>query len=162
MANVSRIRILAAISAVMFVFTIFWGCAPLKTGTESSEEIGPVASTQDTSQASLYYDFEDILVPSELKVDKKRTFVYYGPTFTAGVLALAGRVEVNSLIKFFENNMAKDDWRLISSFKSAQALMFFNKSNRGCVINITEKQFNTKVEIWVVPAMETLQEGVLK
>jgi hypothetical protein len=162
MANLSRLRILAPISALLLVFTIFSGCAPLKTGTTSTQKPKPAASTQDKAPAPFYYDFEDILVPSELKVDKKRTFVYHGPTFTAGVLALAGRVEVNSLIRFFENNMAKDDWHQVSFFKSPRTIMFFNKPNRGCAINITEKPFNTQVEIWVVPAIESLEEGLLK
>ena len=161
MSDSRQFGIVAGIS-LLLVFMIFFGCAPSKTITKTSEKIEPAASKQDKTPAPLYYDFEDVLVPSELKVDNKRSFIYHAPDFTAGVLVLTGRVEVNSLIRFFENNMAKDNWRLMSFFKSPRTIMFFNKSNRGCIINITEKQFTTEVEIWVAPTMETTESGLLQ
>ena len=162
MANLRRFRVLAGISALLFVFMIFLGCVRSKTSAKSSERPRPAASKRDKAPAPLYYDFEDVLVPSELKVDKKRSFIYHAPDFTAGVLVLTGRVEVNSLIRFFDNNMAKDNWHLASSFKSPRTIMFFNKPNRGCIINITEKQFKTEVEIWVAPTMGNREESLLK
>jgi len=162
MADLRKFRILVVASALFLTFTVFLGCARLKAMSKSPERPKPAARKQDKTPAPLYYDFEDVLVPSELKVDKKRSFVYHSPDFTAGVLVLTGRVEINSLIRFFDNNMAKDNWRLVSSFKSPRTIMFFNKANRGCIINITEKQFKTEVEIWVAPTMETPEEGLLK
>ncbi len=162
MADSRRFRILVGISALLLVFTIFLGCARLKTSTKTSKRLEPAVSKQDKPPAPLYYDFEDVLVPSELKVDMKRSFIYHSSDFTAGVLALTGRVESDSLIRFFENNMAKDNWRLVSFFKSLRTIMFFNKSSRGCIINITEKQFKTDVEIWVAPTMETGEAGLFK
>ncbi|MBW1822721.1 MAG: hypothetical protein JRI92_13440 [Deltaproteobacteria bacterium] len=74
---------------------------------------------------------------------------------------LKGRVEIGSLISFFEKNMAKDNWRLISSFKSSRTIMLFQKQNRWCVINITESM-STRIEIWVAPTMSEPVEGLLK
>lgn len=163
MTDLRRFRVCVGISALLLVCTIFLGCARLKTSTKGAERAEPAASRQDKTPAPLYYDFEDVLVPSELKVDKKRSFIFYhAPDFTAGVLVLRGRVEVNSLIRFFENNMAKDNWRLASSLKSPCTIMFFNKPNRGCIINITERQLKTEVEIWVVPTMGSVEEGLFK
>ena len=162
MANLRRFRILAGSSALLCVFMIFLGCARLKTSTTGSEKPEPTATEQDETPAPLYYDFDDVLVPSELKVDKKRSFVYHTDQFTAGVLVLTGRVEINSLIRFFDNNMAKDNWRLVSSFKSPRTIMFFTKPNRGCIINVTEKQFKTEIEIWVAPTTGTAEEDLLK
>jgi hypothetical protein len=162
MANLRRFRMLVGIATLLLVFTICLGCTRLKTSTKKSERPEPAASMEAKTPVPLYYDFEDVLVPSELKVDKERSFVYHAPDFTTGVLVLTGRVEANSLIRFFDNNLAKDNWRLVSSFKSPRTMMFFNKSNRVCVINITEKRFNTEVEIWVAPTMETSEEGLLK
>ncbi|MBW2331799.1 MAG: hypothetical protein JRF30_13045, partial [Deltaproteobacteria bacterium] len=139
MTDLRRFGMFVCISVLLLVCTIFLGCARLKTSN----------------------DFEDVLVPSELKVDKKRSFIFYhAPDFTAGVLVLRGRVEVKSLIRFFENNMAKDNWRLASSLKSPCTIMFFNKPNRGCIINITERQLKTEVEIWVAPTMGSVEEGL--
>jgi hypothetical protein len=110
----------------------------------------------------LYHDFEDVLVPSELKVDAKRTFVHHAPDFRAGVLVLTGRVETNSLVRFFEDNMAQDNWRLVTTFRSPRTMMIFQKPNRDCIINITEKQFRAEVEIWVAPTRKTQEETLLK
>lgn len=162
MADSRRFGILVGISALLLVYTMFLGCARLKTRTKASEKLEPAASKEHKAPATLYYDFEDVLVPSELKVDMKKSFIYHSPEFTAGVLALTGRVEANSLIRFFENNMAKDNWHLVSFLRSLRTIMFFNKSSRGCIINITEKQFKTEVEIWVAPTIETAEAGLLK
>lgn len=137
-------RFIAIGMAVMALAVV--GCA----GSKLKEGESPSAQ-KDQGPVPLYYDFGDVLVPSELKVDKNSSFVFRTPGFSAGVLALKGRVEVNSLIDFFNNNMAKDNWKLVSYFKSRRTIMLFNKENRWCVINITEGDFNTFTEIWVSP-----------
>jgi hypothetical protein len=140
----------------VFAMTVFGGCASLnRDRVDSSEEASLTIEGEDTP-GPLYYDFGDVLVPLELKVDKKKSFVYHAPGFTAGVLGLSGRVDIGSLIRFFENNMAKDNWKLVSVFKSPRTIMFFNKPNRSCIINMTEGSFNSIVEIWVAP---TIGEG---
>ncbi len=138
------------IAVLMLAFS---GCAG------SRVQKGESAAEPDKGPVPLYYDFGDVLVPSELKVDKDASFVFRTPGFSAGVLALKGRVEVNSLIDFFYNNMAKDNWKMVSYFKSRRTIMLFNKENRWCVINITEGDFNTFTEIWVSPTTVAVTPG---
>ncbi len=107
----------------------------------------------------VYYDFGDILIPKELKLQKKLSFVYAASGRTAGVLSFKANVEVFSLIKFFETNMEKDNWKLISSFRSPRSLLLFRKKNVTCMINITEYTFSTVVEIWVAPEMYIGESG---
>lgn len=107
----------------------------------------------------VYYDFGDILIPKELKLQKKLSFVYAASGRTAGVLSFKANVEVFSLIKFFETNMEKDNWKLVSSFRSPRSLLLFRKENVTCMINITEYTFNTVVEIWVAPEMYIGESG---
>ncbi len=102
----------------------------------------------------IYYDFGDVRLPEELKVDNNASFVYRTAGFSAGVLVLEGRVEIYSLISFFENSMRSDEWIFLSSFKSPRTMMLFKKENRWCVINITEKLASTLVEIWVAPTTD--------
>ena len=131
-------------------FFLFSGCAHFN----KDEEEGAV-EMQDLGLAPpVYYDFGDVRVPDELKVDNKSSFVYKTPGFSAGVLVLEGNVEIYSLIAFFENSMNTDNWEFVSSFKSPRTIMIFKKQDRRCVINITEKKFNTLVEIWVAPTMK--------
>ncbi len=137
------------------IFLTISGCASVTSLNKSATKAkkGPIPS---------YYDFGDVLIPKELKIKKKLSFVYRTPGFTTGVLTLTGRVEINSLIVFFENNMAKDNWREISSFKSPRTIMLFQKENRFCVINIIDEEPKVRVDIWVSPTIEESELGLLK
>jgi len=118
---------------------------------------GLMAQKEETSSApdkkarASYYDFEDILIPSELSLDKKNSFVYATSRSKVGILVFEGRVEPSSLATFFQNNMQKDGWSLLSSFKYRQYLLTFLKEDRACVITINEKSFTTTAEVRVGP-----------
>jgi hypothetical protein len=123
---------------------------------------GSAAKVKDEKNAPLYYDFEDVLVPRELELKAKSSFVYHTSGFTAGVLVFKSKVERNSLILFFENNLTKDNWQAVSSFKSPRTLLLFQKENRWCVINITDNNWDSLVEIWVAPFSGLSGSGLLK
>ena len=155
--------ILTGIIMMTAFLILFSGCS----GTQIKADTSPAAATESATKMEkgptpLYYDFGDVLIPSELKVDRNASFVFRTPGFSAGVLSLKGRVEINSLIKFFDANMVKDNWRLVSSFKSRRTIMLFHKGNRWCVINITEKNYYTYAEVWVSPATTEHEAGLLK
>ena len=135
------------------------GCSSL---TKKNNQATAPSATSDSGVKARYYDFGDVLVPNELKVDKKSSFIYQTEGFSAGVLVLKGRIETSSLISFFENNMAKDNWHMISSFKSERTMLLFQKAHRWCVMSITDERFNTHVEIWVAPTTKGIQTGLLK
>jgi hypothetical protein len=160
MANVRQMRKIMGCIGILMVLTLcLTGCATLlgKTETTTSEK-----AKEKKGPQPLYYDFGDVLIPGELKVDRKNSFVYKAPTFSAGVLVLNGRVEMTSLIAFFENNMTKDNWIPISSFKSPRTILLFQKESRWCVVNITDKDFSTHTEIWVAPTVGGPEAGLLK
>ncbi|MDI6796187.1 MAG: hypothetical protein QMD09_04545 [Desulfatibacillaceae bacterium] len=116
------------------------GCASKLDAKAPVEEPGPV-----------YFDFGDVSIPPELSLSRKDSFVYQAQGFSSGVLVLSGKVELGKLLGFFEKNMIKDNWVLISTFKSPRSIMLFSKPGRMCVINVTEGPFSTSVEIWVAP-----------
>ena len=148
--------ILILMTAVVFSVG---GCTSL---SKKDDKATAPESETSTGVPAQYYDFGDVLVPKELKVDKKSSFIYQTSGFSAGVLVLKGRIETSSLISFFQTNMAKDNWNIISSFKSGRTMLLFQKTHRWCVINITDEAFNTYVEIWVAPTIEGPQTGLLK
>jgi hypothetical protein len=123
-------------------------------------------SVQKSKKAPKLYGFDDVRIPSELKKNDRSSFVYKTPGFAGGVVSFAGRVEMDSLVTFFENNMSRDNWRLISSFKSPRTIMLFHKESKWCVISISEKEFSTYAEIWVAPTINEIEkkmdEGLLK
>jgi len=152
----------AGVVIMTALFLFITGCAGLqsKKGTSTSQ----AAAQKDQGPAPLYYDFGDVLIPSELKVDKKTSFVFKTPGLSAGVLSLKGRVETRSLISFFESNMTKDNWKQVSSFKSPRSMLLYQKENRWCVISITDtaSMADTRVEVWVAPTMSETDAGLFK
>ena len=147
--------ILGILAALMLLLSA--ACSSTSKTTEGSE-----AREKDEKTAPLYLDFEDVLVPRDLKLKTNSSFVYHTSDLTAGVLVFTSKIERNSLVQFFENNMAKDNWQAVSSFKSPRTLLLFQKENRWCVINITDNNWDTQVEIWVAPFSGQPGSGLLK
>lgn len=123
------------------------GCA----GTQRAPEEAAEETTKAEGPGPRYYDFDDILVPSQLSLDKRKSFVYRTSSFSAGVLVFDGYVEGASVANFFTANMAEDGWTLKSSFRYRRIILTFEKGQRSCLINISESTLKTKVEIWVAP-----------
>jgi len=159
--NIRRRVVWAGFTVLMTFFLLFSGCAMFK-GKKSGSSAASTSTRSKNEKAPHYQDFSDILIPGEMKMDKKNSFVYKTPGFTSGVLSAKGRVDANSLIRFFENNMEKDNWSLVSAFVSPRTIMLYQKENRWCVINISDKDFNTYAEIWVAPTAEGASNGLLK
>ena len=126
------------------------GCASLQKSEDSSKEIEGKKS-EIKGPAPVYYDFPDILIPAELSLDKKNSFVYSTSSFSAGVLVFEGYVQGESLVNFFTTNMPKDGWTLKSSFRYRRVILNFEKDQRSCLISVAEYPLKTGVEIWVAP-----------
>lgn len=125
------------------------GCTTLK-----SDEPAPAADAAVAREgATVYHDFGDVMVPRQLKVNQKDSFIIHSAGTTSGVLVLSGNVDANSLVSFFENKMPLDGWRKTGSFRSARSLVLFSKQTRWCVISVSEGRFRTHVEIWVAPTL---------
>ena len=150
------------LATLVFMIAVVFSAGGCSSLTKKDDKATAPASKTSRAVAAQYYDFGDVLVPKELKVDKKSSFIYQTSGFSAGVLVLKGRIETSSLISFFETNMAKDNWNIISSFKSERTMLLFQKTHRWCVMNITDEVFNTYVEIWVAPTTKDSQTGLLK
>ena len=110
---------------------------------------GATPSVSDKGTRASYYDFDDILIPSELSLDKKNSLVFTAGRSKVGILLFSGRVEPASLAAFYQSNMLKDGWSLLSSSKYRQYLLIFLKEERICVITIKEKTFSTAADVRV-------------
>jgi len=144
MTNFKKCVVWLCFSVMAILPIISSGCSGLRSGQTS---VGP-----NSGASPLYYGFTDVLIPGELKEDKKSSYIIQSHGFSAGVLAFRGRVERGSLIAFFKENMARDNWETIGSFVSSRSILLFQKEHRWCVINIAEGDFYTHVEVAVVPS----------
>jgi hypothetical protein len=142
---------------MMVLLLMAAACSSTPKTTDGSE-----AQEKNNEETPLYYDFGDVLIPPELDLDVKSSFVYHTSGFTAGILTFKSKVELGSMVNFFETNMAKDNWQAVGTFKSPRTLLLFQKENRWCVINITDNRWDTLVEIWVAPFSDISGSGLLK
>jgi hypothetical protein len=142
--------------AMMVMAVLVTGCSTLKPqdGETSAGRTAPVR--QGASNAPVYYDFGDVMLPRELKVDTGNSFVMKSAGMTSGVLVLKGGVDSASLINFFETKMPGDGWTKKGSFRSSRSIMLFEKKNRWCVIAIVDGRMSTQVDIWVAPTEDGL------
>ena len=140
-------KLLRQASFICFLVLAFFILSCASTNKQKTES--PASS--ERGERALYSDFDDILVPSDLKLDKKKSFVYGTTRSRVGVLIYEGRVDPASLSDFFQNNMQKDGWRLLGSFKYREYLLHFVKDDRACVITIEEKSFTTLTSIRLGP-----------
>lgn len=147
--------VITCISVLFCLIFLATGCTPYfqkKKGGPSAQAKGPMP---------VYYDFGDVLVPKELKVVKKESFLFKSGDLSAGVLVLKGRVDRDSLIAFFENNMPKDGWSQVGSVKTPNSMLLFQKQARWCMLEVQAHTLWTKAKIWVT-TQETSGSGLLK
>jgi len=157
MLNQMRCALPARLIGVIAMMILSVACSTTPKMTDGSP-----AKEKKEKNAPLYYDFEDVLVPRELKLETDSSFVYHTSGLTAGVLVFKSRVDLASLVAFFENNMSKDNWQTVGIFKSPRTLLLYRKDNRWCVINVTDGHYSTEVEIWAAPFSDVSGAGLLK
>jgi hypothetical protein len=136
-------------------------CATTDSNTTTGET-SQAAIQKDQGSTPVYREFGDVLVPSEMDFVPDSSFVYSSSGLSSGVMSLKGRVDTDSLISFFQNNMAKDNWKMVGYFKSPKSIMLFRKDTRWAVIKISEETFYTYAEIWVAPTVVNADTGMLK
>jgi hypothetical protein len=155
--------IICFISLFTFFFMNMTGCNGTQYQTKSTAKPESDVEKEGEGETPIYYDFNDVLIPGELKLEREASFIYQTSGLTAGVLVFSGRVELSSLIDFFKNNMTKDNWQIVSTIKSERNMMLFKKEKRWCVVSIKEKElFDTETEIWVAPIVGDTESGLLK
>jgi hypothetical protein len=152
----------------LMTFIVFGAIALFMTScatTDSNTSTGgtsQAAIQRDQGSSGVYREFGDVLIPSEMDNVSDASFVYSTSGLVVGVVTLKGRVDTDSLISFFQNNMVKDNWKMVSIFKSPKTIILFRKETRWSVIHITEETFYTYAEIWVAPTAGNADPGLLK
>ena len=110
------------------------------------------ASSSPAAPRPLFYDFPDIPVPQELDLQSKESYVVQSGSIKTGILTLRGRVDLNSLINFFQIAMLRENWKPKGYFRYQRSVLIFEKPDKICVIRLYEDVFYTYVEIFVTPA----------
>ncbi len=100
-------------------------------------------------------EFDDVMVPRDMDIDRDASAVYRRDGSSIGILRMSGRIDMSSLMRYFQNNLANDGWRQVSVMRAPQSIMVFQKANRMAVIALTEDSLTTYADLWVTPMNET-------
>jgi len=142
------------VTLAMVSLLMLGGCESALLNRDGGD--APKRSTQPATQAvGTYQEFDDVLIPNDMELDDKASFVFETPQFKTGIVTYEGRVEAVSLANFFEKELPKDNWRLRSKMKYNRTIMVFEKPDRDCIINIIDDTFKTIVEIMVAPRQDS-------
>ncbi len=134
--------------SVAIILFMFAACTT--TGTSGS---GDTSGAQDAQyeEPDTYYDFDDILIPKEISYSQDDSYKLDNAKFRASIMKFKGRVEVMELVQYFINNMAKDNWTLISNNKASTIhVLNFEKFNKSCVIQIDDSFGSATTTIFAV------------
>ncbi|MFH0787788.1 MAG: hypothetical protein V2B13_09265 [Pseudomonadota bacterium] len=151
-------KVLGLMIAGLGLLGFLMGCGSVlqeqKKESSSTPMAPPLGKKLDRPEGR-YYDFEDIQIPNELKMDTKNSKVFQTTNLVAGVLVFDAYVEVKSLVNFFKDSMTRDNWQIKGNFKlPPKTVLLFEKRNKRGVIFIEESMFNTHVEIWLIPTQD--------
>jgi len=139
------------------------GCAYLQSFLQPAPPPAPARQPSSTlaagtgtaplpsSSGPAFYQFEDIPVPRELTYLPGESYVFEAGKTRAGVLTLKGRVDVNSLIKFFELALPRRKWEMKGMLRGRRSVLVFQKPEKAAIFKIHENTFTTYVEIYVIP-----------
>lgn len=141
--NVSRVALFAV---ALFVFC---GCSVFDgTGPSTTPEPKRLPDQREFGG--------DVLIPREMDIQKEASYVTQRGGTQAGLLRLYGRVDSKSLLRYFQNNMTAEGWRLVTRYQSPHSLLIFEKENRMAVIAVEDSTFQTFADVWVVPRNDHL------
>ena len=134
-----------ALALVLAALLPIAACGGLGSGMMKSEEPAPPQGT--------YLEFKDVKVPEPLKLDRKASFVYESSGVRAGVLTLTGNFPVVDMLDFFQTNMPRDGWSLLSSFKYQKNILIYTKPNKVCLVVAAYPYGDEalRMEVWVAP-----------
>ena len=152
---------LTRVLAFVIALGTIWACSYLKPIDRSRPQN---TGSNRPNLIPVYHDFDDVLVPKTMRINRKMTALNETQNMLAGVLALEGNVHRREIIQFFKTNMVKDNWIHVDQLIGPRSLFQFEKHNRWCVLTITESPggLGTKLDIWVIPKIDAVSSGLLK
>lgn len=154
---------LVHLCAILLIAGLLQGCGSTKGGNspppnpvgQTSQQPGqssPPAPAVSSGPRPQFYDFPDIPIPMELKVVSDDSFTFQSGNMKSGILTLRGRVDLNSVINFFQMAMPRENWKPKGGFRYRRSILIYEKPEKTCVINLHEKLYYTYVEIVVAPS----------
>lgn len=147
-----------SICVLMFlIIGVFGACTPKSPSSDG----GSHSAQENYEDLNYYYEFDDILIPKEIDFQSDESYTMDNKKFRVGIMRFTGRVEIQDLIQFFMNNMAKDNWERTTAVKGKMSILSFEKFNKSCVIQIDDSFTRATVTIIAVETKDGSSEANL-
>lgn len=120
---------------------------------ETFNEAGEPVTMNEIKQfeAGVIKAFPDVPIPSTHRANLEKTVIFTSPTQTIGKITLEGRGDVDSLFRFYEEQMKTNGWSMVNAFQSSTSSMYFAKPGRFVAIIIEATAAGTRVFLNVGP-----------
>jgi hypothetical protein len=141
----------AVLASVLIVCLMLPACESLPMRQSSPPPVDDLDSTDNDAamlseppppelglQLSPEQRFSDIPLPTGLKNDLDRTYVFESKTLQIGRMVYTTRDDVNALAQFFVRECPAADWQLESITQAAGADLVFRKSGKRLSITIRD------------------------
>ena len=125
--GLSRILLISAVA--IYSLFVFNGCAR-QSAAPPPAEIAPMSNSVG--------NFEDIVLPAEMKWNSKKSIAIKTESFRGGILEYKGKIEINSLKDFLVNSMANNQWKLVGEASSDEVMIAFIKPNKTAMVTLKE------------------------
>ncbi|MCF8037737.1 MAG: hypothetical protein K9K79_00325 [Desulfohalobiaceae bacterium] len=138
---------------------LFTACSGMQNPFVPQPDTGSDISMQESQSepppedVNTYFDFEDILIPSDLSLDQDKSIIFQTSQIKAGKLEFHGRVDPVSLFDFFIVNLPQDNWSIKGQFKYGHFLIIAEKPGKFTVLKISEGNLRTTLQLWVTPRL---------
>jgi hypothetical protein len=121
------------------------------TGTNTTGDAPAGAQAAEYVEPDYYLDFDDIMIPKEISYVEDDSYKLDNAKFRAAIMKFKGRVEILELVQYFVNNMAKDNWTLVSNNKASKIhVLNFEKFNKSSVIQVDDNFGSASITIFAV------------
>lgn len=141
---------------VLLVLIVFVaGCANMRSDADNDFIYDPPEPVPQAEAAThKFYDFEDIPIPTEMKINTRESILFETQNIRSGILNFSGRVDSDSLFNYLQVAMTNEGWRLLNSIKYGTYMLAFDKPDRFCIIRIVPRQFSSELQIWISPKID--------
>ncbi len=134
------------------------GCAVVLLGAgcarNTATTAGDTGAGQEiTTGIPLAPDFRipDIPVPAGFDFDRTNSFVFQNGIIDVGSIQYTGKEHIADVLQFYNDEMPRYNWKLLSVAEHNTVTMSFEKPNKTCQVTLIPKTRGTVIQISFFP-----------
>ena len=93
----------------------------------------------------------DIPVPADFTFDREHSFVFQNSRMDVGRMQYVGKAKIGDVAQFYLDEMTQRNWTLLNVTEHGTILLFFDKADKSCQMQLTPKGRSVIVQISFFP-----------